>query len=101
MPLDEKSIRDRIEYVARTEMHLSESIASEVAFHMTDWLNELEEFHNFCHSPGALSSEELSGLLTNFLVHVPSHVAAAGKLYTGSPVTDVFKVGAVAQRGKQ
>ena len=31
-----------------------------------------------------------------FLVHVPAHVAAAGKLITGLPVEDVFNVGAIS-----
>lgn len=101
MPLDENSIRDRIEDVARTEMNLSESVACDVAFHMTDWLNDLEKFHRFCQSPSALSSEELSDLRMDFLVHVPNHVAAAGKLYTGFPVADVFKVGATSRETKQ
>ena len=32
-----------------------------------------------------------------FLIHVPSHVAAASKLVTGIPVTDIFKVGATVE----
>ena len=64
---------------------------------MTDWLNDLEAFHRFCQSPDTLSSEELSDLLTKFLVHVPNHLAAAGKLYTGFPVTDIFNVASTSQ----
>ncbi|CAN5153156.1 hypothetical protein BH11PSE11_BH11PSE11_32420 [soil metagenome] len=97
MSFDEKAIYDRIADVAQTEMDLAEAVARDVAFHMTDWLNELDAFSRFCQSPGALSSDELSNLLMDFLVHVPNHVAAAGKLYTGFPVTDIFKVSSTSQ----
>jgi hypothetical protein len=40
---------------------------------------------------------EVGKLLTDFLVHVPNHVAAAGRLYTGIPVTDTFGVSATTE----
>ncbi len=92
MPLNEETIRARIEHAARTEMNLSADVAGNVAFHMTDWLSDLEAFHRFCQSPDSLTAEEVSDLLMDFLVHVPNHIAAAGKLYTGIPVTDIFQV---------
>ena len=75
-------------------MELPESVANDVAFHMTDWLSDLEAFYQFCKSPAEFSNEQLSDLLMDFLVHVPNHVAAAGRLYSGIAVTDVFNVGA-------
>jgi hypothetical protein len=44
-----------------------------------------------------MSDAEVDELLRCFLLHVPNHVAAAGKLFTGVPVTDVFGVGAVSE----
>ena len=101
MSLNERVIRGRIEDAARTEMNLSEAVAHDVAFHMTDWLTDLEAFHRFCLAPDAMSRDELSDLLMDFLVHVPNHVAAAGKLYTGMAVTDIFKVDSVFPNDKQ
>jgi hypothetical protein len=95
-----KTIRDRIEHAARTDMNLSETVARDMAFHMTDWLSDLEAFHRFCQTPDGLSSDELSDLLMDFLVHVPNHVAAAGKLYTGFAVADILKIGSTALEEK-
>lgn len=68
---------------------------------MTDWLDHLEAYFKFCSDPGRLSDTEINNLLTGFLVHVPNHVAAAGKLYTNLPVTDVFGVGATSENGDE
>jgi hypothetical protein len=62
---------------------------------MTDWVGDLERFYRFCERPVSHSPEEVERLLMDFLVHVPNHVAAAGKLLVDSPVSDVFRVGAV------
>jgi len=67
----------------------------DVAFHMTDWLKDLQQLHDFCTEPEALAPVQIRELLYRFLVHVPNHVAAAGKLLTGVPVSDIFEVGAV------
>ena len=47
----------------------------------------------FCSAPERLSPVEINKLLIRFLAHVPNHIAAASKLLTGFPVTDVFGVG--------
>ena len=78
-------------------MKLSPEAADDVAFHMTDWLNDLAAYLQLCAEPDKRSDAEVSELLTDFLVHVPNHLAAAGKLYTGIPVTDVFQVGATSE----
>jgi hypothetical protein len=92
-----ESIRERIRHVAVSEGELSDPVARDVAFHMTDWLTDLDAYRRFCSEPSALSEAEVNQLLTQFLVHVPNHLAAAAKLYTGIPVTDVFGVGATSQ----
>jgi len=58
-----------------------------------DWLEDLDAYVRFC-ADRAGSDAEVSQILTDLLVHVPNHVAAASKLYTGVPVSDVFGVGA-------
>ena len=92
---DEREIADRIGAVATEEMGLPQSTAKEVAFHMTDWLDDLEALIAFFRDPGALPSSRAAEVLTSFLVHAPNHIAAAAKLYTGFPVCDVFQVGAL------
>jgi hypothetical protein len=95
--LDPEAIRTRIAEVARREAELPDSVARDVAFHMTDWLDNLEAYSRFCADPGKLSDSEVSQLLIRFLIHVPNHLAAAGKLYTDLPVTDIFGVGATSE----
>jgi len=62
---------------------------------MTDWLDDLAEYHDFCAHPEKRSPSEIAELLTKFLVHVPNHVADASKLFTGIPVADIFGVGSI------
>jgi hypothetical protein len=95
--LDTEKIRRRLEAVAREEAELSEADARDVAFHMTDWLENLRAFYQFCERPESLSNEQVGEMVMAFLIHVPNHVAAAGKLYTDIPVTDIFKVGATSR----
>ena len=92
-----ESILARIREVIRHEVDFSDTVVEDIAFHLTDWLQDLEAYYRFCSDPDSMSDEQVSQLLTGFLVHVPNHVAAASKLLTGVPVTDVFGVGATSE----
>ena len=94
MEYNREEIVRRIESVAKSEMELSDDAAHDVAFHMTDWLNNLAEWVNFCSNPELINDDQLCELMLRFLVHVPNHVAAASKLFADVPVTDIFNVGA-------
>jgi hypothetical protein len=96
--IDPELIRARIREVALREAELSDAVADEVAFHMTDWLDDLAAYSRFCADPNAMSDAEVNQLLIDFLVHVPNHLAAASKLYTDVPVTDIFGVGATLEK---
>lgn len=97
---DPEAVRARIAKVARGELELPEAVAGDVAFHMTDWLDDLDAYSRFCADPSSMSDAEVEEMLTDFLVHVPNHLAAASKLYTGVPVTDIFQVGATSEDTK-
>lgn len=94
---DPASIRARIREVIRHEADFPDAVVDDIAFHLTDWLDDLEAYARFCAEPRSMSDEEISQMLTGFLVHVPNHLAAASKLLTGMPVTDIFKVGATSE----
>lgn len=68
----------------------------DIAFHMTDWLNDLEAWREFCQDPASLKPEAVEELLMGFLIHVPAHIAAARKLMLGFAMEDVFQVGIFA-----
>ncbi len=69
--------------------------ARDIAFHMTDWMDDLARFHAFSKAPGLFTPHQVDDLLLAFLTHVPNHVAAAAKLMVDTSVADVFEVGAV------
>jgi hypothetical protein len=92
-----KIISERIKEVVIREHELPENVAYDVAFHMTDWLEDLERYLDFCEKPNETTDEEINHLLLKFLIHVPNHIAAAAKLLTGIPVIDVFDVGAISE----
>jgi len=96
MVYDENKIKESIGSALK-DLDMQPEIIADAVFHMTDWLSDLEEWHSFCENPESLSNDALQDLLMEFLVHVPNHVAAAGKLITDIPVKDIFKVGATEE----
>lgn len=94
---DSEVIQARIADVARRMNELPDSVANEVAFHMTDWLDDLRALSGFYADPKSLTDAAVSKLLVHFLIHVPNHLAAASKLYIGMTVSDIFDVGATSE----
>ena len=94
--MDAVAIRSAIES-ALSERGYDAKVASEVAFHLTDWANDFTRFREFADSPDALSPEDVEDLLMAFLIHVPNHLAAASKLMLDIPVVDIFGVGATEE----
>jgi len=94
--LDAAAVRERIEAALRAEH--GEVTAREVAFHMTDWLADLDAFHGLCANPSSRSPADIERLLIGFLYHVPEHVAAAATLLLDYPIRDIFGVGAAAPK---
>ena len=78
---------------AFTEFELKPEVVEDIAFHMTDWKENLEDLIRLYESPDQLSNDEIQDIIIRFLAHVPNHVAAAKKLAGVGPIEDVFKVG--------
>src|SRR5689334_17415764 len=71
---------------------LGEERAREVGFHLADWGADagfLVALHLF---PERFTRDEIEAGLTDFLIHVPNHVAAAAHL-AGWPIEDIFEIG--------
>lgn len=94
MNYDESKISAAIDDAMRG-VGLDAAASRDVAFHLTDWLADLDRLQRFYADPGHCASDEIADLVLQFLLHAPEHVAAAKKLATGFPVTDVFEVGAL------
>jgi hypothetical protein len=88
-------VRLRIETAVISEGNLTASIARDVAFHMTDWIDDMTKYLKFCHDPESHTDEQVNATLLAFLLHAPNHLAAAAKLYADFPVRDIFEVGSV------
>lgn len=84
-------------FEAMQELGHPDNVAFDIAFHMADWLANLEKLQEFYENPDKFTKDQTSDILMGFLIHAPHHLAAAGKLITGFPVTDVFKIGAVSE----
>ena len=78
------------------EMELDQEKIDDAIFHLVDWLPDLKKWNQFCDDPTSLTPEETSSIVIDFLVHVPAHLAAASKLVTDLPVSDVFGIGATS-----
>jgi hypothetical protein len=90
--LDEKYsiIRDRL---IKTFSDIGETNSKDLAFHLTDWLSDLEEcFHTFSNIEQK-SDKEIEEFVYRFLAHVPNHLVAAKKLSGMGNTEDVFNVG--------
>ncbi len=69
----------------------------DIVFHLTDWLEELHAYQRLCADPDAFAADEVVRLLTQLLIHVPNHLAAASRLLLDVPVSDIFGVGATSE----
>jgi len=82
---------------AFSEFELEPQAVEDVAFHMTDWKENLEEIVRLYEHPELLSDEQIQHIILVFLAHVPNHVAAAKKLLGLGPIEDVFEVGVLEE----
>jgi hypothetical protein len=85
-------LRDRIARAFTSSMGEPE-VAGEIAFHVTDWAENVDDLVRLYEQVDSLSDEEIRKIVTRLLAHVPNHVAAAQKLIGMGPIEDVFGVG--------
>lgn len=85
-------LREKIIEAFRAEGY-DESVATDIAFHMLDWDEDLKELLKFYENPDAFTTREISGLIIKFLAHAPNHLVAAKKLAGVGATEDVFEVG--------
>ena len=88
---DEVVIRQRIESAFAGE--LPDEVAADIAFHMTDWVDDLKLLADKYARIGAFDRGEIRRFVIQFLAHVPNHLNAAKKLSGVGPTEDVFEAG--------
>ena len=96
MSYDVEKIRKGIQQSLAESGIAPAELRKDIAFHMTDWLDDLFLFNQFCENPSSFDSEAINHALVIFLTHAPNHLAAASKLFLDIPVTDIFNVGSTS-----
>ena len=76
---------------------LESSVAEDIAFHMTDWKENLEELVGLYDNVERLSDEQIRKIIIGFLAHAANHIAAAKKQIGLGPIEDIFKVGVLEE----
>jgi ABC-type uncharacterized transport system ATPase subunit len=76
---------------------LETSVVEDIAFHMTDWRENLDELVGLYQNIERLSDGQIRKIVIGFLAHAPNHIAAAKKLAGLGPIEDVFKVGVLEE----
>ena len=82
---------------AFSEFELEPQVVEDIALHMTDWKENLEEIVRLYEQTDLLTNDEIQHIVLVFLAHVPNHVAAAKKLLGLGPIEDVFGVGVLEE----
>ena len=93
--MDLAKIQDSIERALEQNDYEDAARRHDIAFHLTDWLEDLQEWAAYCERPEDFDADATVRIMTAFLIHVPNHLAAASKLMLDIPVGDVFAVGAI------
>jgi hypothetical protein len=89
-------VKERIA-AAFSEFELEPRVVEDIAFHMTDWKEDLEDIVRLYEQAEQLTDDQIRHIVFGFLVHVPNHVAAAKKLLGLGPIEDVFEVGVLEE----
>jgi hypothetical protein len=87
------SIHKRIADAYAAEFELAPEVCRDIAFHMTDWLEDYEELAKVFDMSKELSTQQVQEIVAQFLIHASNHIAAAKKLAGYGPMEDIFQVG--------
>jgi len=79
MNFNREKIRKNIETSLQSSGNYDNNTCKDIAFHMTDWLNDLEELCQFYQNPEAYKTPR--EMLMKFLIHVPGHLVEAARLF--------------------
>jgi hypothetical protein len=96
---DYRRLWPQVVLALRHERFLNKTQAEEAAFHLLDWIANLQELVALFRSR-QWDPESAQRVLISFLSHSPHHLTVAYKIVFSEPVTDVFNVGAVRGTGR-
>jgi hypothetical protein len=87
------SIQKRIANAFAAEFDLPPEVYRDIGFHMADWLGDYEELGTVFDMSQEMTTEQIQGIVGQFLIHASNHIAAAKKLAGYGPMEDIFQVG--------
>lgn len=70
------------------EWELSEQQRYDLAFHMPDWVKDLEQFVDFLENPGKYSDNQIQEIILGFVIHAPYHLNKAADITIDGPIAD-------------
>lgn len=85
--VDEKfdipAVRARLEKLVVDRVEITSEQATEFSFHMTDWLQDLEDLRFAFEAISNVDDDALFSVVLKFLLHAPVHVVSAAATMTG------------------
>lgn len=90
MQFDEKALKKRLSEAIQNVAEHSRAEGDEIAFHMTDWLRELEALCEIFGQIETADDEAIYDCLMSFLIHAPEHIFRAAELFTEFPPQGIF-----------
>ena len=81
--LDIPAVRAKLEKLIIGRAELTSEQATEFSFHMTDWLQDMEDLRLAFETIHEVDDETLFSVVLKFLLHTPAHVVSAAATMTG------------------
>ncbi len=83
-------VRSRLEKLIVDRAEVTGEQAREFSFHMTDWLQDMEDLRRAYKSIHDVDDEYLFSVVLGFLLHVPAHVVSAASTMTGETTVEIL-----------
>lgn len=87
---DAKQLASHLALSLRNAAELPEDVCNDIAFHTTDWLDEMQSLYKTFENIESLSDEEIYNNLLKFFIHAPEHIVRATELMTGTEIERIF-----------
>jgi len=82
-------VAERISTALSQAADFDKSVADEVAFHITDWLDDYQVLLGLLEG-GTASEEDIYKASLKLLLHAPEHMVRAAELVTGEKPQGIF-----------
>jgi len=88
--MDVPTVRARLEKLIIDRAELTGEQAREFSFHMTDWLQDVEDLRLAFEAVHEVNDEYLFSVVLKFLLHAPTHVVSAASTMTGETAEEIL-----------